>query len=113
MFSVTVRQARSVVPAALGIAVLLALGASPDAHARSRCGNAFSSPDQPGFSILANKVTCAKARRLTRQQIGGGCPGNRSACDVNGFTCKRRDTGDLYRVQCRRGHRSFSWGGGS
>ncbi len=86
---------------------------SPPRYPTRRCGNALSGPDEPGFNILARGVSCTKARKLTREQIRGGCPADPSACDIDGFSCSKRSTGDLYRVQCRRGRRSFSWGGGS
>ncbi len=85
----------------------------PKPLVRRRCGSAFSGPDEPGFAILTKGVSCGTARGLVRRQIRGGCPGDFRACDIDGFSCGKRSTGDLYRVQCRRGRRSFSWGGGS
>ena len=76
------------------------------------CGNAFASPDQPGFDVRVKHMACSSARRVTREWVRD-C-GGRSVCRVHGFRCvKRRTVDTLYRVHCARLIQRFSFGGGS
>jgi hypothetical protein len=108
---------RSVLLAMIAIA-LTASGAS-FAHAQSataasvrHCGNAFASPDQPGFDVRVKHMACSSARRVTREWVRE-CAGQ-SPCRVHGFRCvKRRTVDTLYRVHCARLIQRFSFGGGS
>ena len=92
----------------------VALGHAPGAAASSvrHCGNAFASPDQPGFDLRVKHMACSSARRVTREWVRD-CAG-RSPCRVHGFRCvKRRTVDTLYRVHCARLIQRFSFGGGS
>jgi hypothetical protein len=33
------------------------------------CGNAFASPDQPGFDVRVKHMACSSARRVTREWV--------------------------------------------
>ena len=100
------------------IAVALTASGFTLAHAEGaaasvrHCGNAFASPDQPGFDVRVKHMACSSARRVTREWVRE-CAG-RSPCNVHGFRCvKRRTVDTLYRVHCARLIQRFSFGGGS
>jgi hypothetical protein len=90
-----------------------ALAHSEGAAASVRhCGNAFASPDQPGFDVRVKHMACSSARAVTREWVRN-CAG-RSSCRVHGFRCvKIRTVDTLYRVHCARLIQRFSFGGGS
>jgi hypothetical protein len=108
---------RSVLLAMIAVALTasgITLGQAQGGAAASvrHCGNAFASPDQPGFDIRVKHMACSSARRVTREWVRD-C-GGRSVCRVHGFRCvKRRTVDTLYRVHCARLIQRFSFGGGS
>ena len=100
------------------IAVALTASGFTLAHAEGatasvrHCGNAFASPDQPGFDVRVKHMACSSARQVTREWVRE-CAG-RSPCRVHGFRCVKRPTVDtLFRVHCARLIQRFSFGGGS
>ena len=101
------------------IAVTLTASGFTLAHAEGaaassvrHCGNAFASPDQPGFDVRVKHMACTSARAVTREWVRN-CAA-RSPCRVHGFRCvKVRTVDTLYRVHCARLIQRFSFGGGS
>ena len=108
---------RTVVLAMIAVALTtsgVALGQAQPAAAASvrHCGNAFASPDQPGFDVRVKHMACTSARAVTREWVRN-CAA-RSPCRVHGFRCvKVRTVDTLYRVHCARLIQRFSFGGGS